>query len=221
MDISPGIERKIATEGGYSSTYTEASAEGYDYLYSNRILNYDDATAYSASSVTTSMSGQNGRVPLLNSADDPLKMRFQFSEKIAIRNKATEYRDPIAGVWENNALAQVYFSAGNIQILQNGIRAGVFKLSQGKYVVPPQNIDALKTVMRSTYLQYAKHSATDITQQVEVLNQLVWEYCIPFVYKESITYEKYLIDQSTLVMPLEREMRPDRDYKQLVMKPWV
>jgi hypothetical protein len=200
-----------------------------DDLYTNRILNYDDATAFSASFTAAAISKQlpqfgaienNGRVPLLNSSEDPLQSHFQFAEKIAIRNKATEYRDPIAGVWENNALAQVYFSTGNIQILQNGIRAGVFKLSNGKYVVPPQNLDALKIVMRSTYLQYAKHSATDITAQVEVLNQLVWDYCIPFVYKESISYNKYLIDQSTLVVPLERETRPDRDYKQLVMKPW-
>ena len=182
-------------------------------LYTNRILNYDDATA--AKSTTP-----NGRVPLINSVDDPLRSHFQFAEKIAIRNRATEYRDPIAGVWENNALAQVYFSTGNIQILQNGIRAGVFNQSNGKYVVPPQNLDALKIVMRSTYLQYAKHSSTDITQQVSVLNQLVWDYCIPFVYKESVAYEKYLVDQSTLVVPLERETRPDRDYKQLVMKPW-
>lgn len=198
------------------------SSRGIDDLYANRILNYDDATAFSASFIATSMEStkQNGRVPLLNSVDDPLQSHFQFAEKIAIRNKATEYRDPIAGVWENNALAQVYFSTGNIQILQNGIRAGVFKLSNGKYVVPPQNLDALKIVMRSTYLQYAKHSATDITKQVEVLNKLVWDYCIPFVYKESISYDKYLIDQSTLVVPLERETRPDRDYKQLVMKPW-
>ena len=198
------------------------SGRGIDDLYANRILNYDDATAFSASFTATALDSarNNGRVPLMNSADDPLQTRFGFSEKIAIRNKATEYRDPIAGVWENNALAQVYFSTGNIQILQNGIRAGVFKLSNGKYVVPPQNLDALKIVMRSTSLQYAKHSATDITQQVEVLNQLVWDYCIPFVYKESISYDKYLVDQSTLVVPLERETRPDRDYKQLVLKPW-
>jgi hypothetical protein len=182
-------------------------------IYDNRILNDNRATATSS---ITSPPEQNGRVHLL----DPVQARFDFSEKISIRNKATEYRDPVAGVWENNALAQIFFSAGNIQILQNGIRAGVFQHSQGKYVVPPQNMDALKTVMRSTYLQHAKHASTNLTQQVEVLNQLVWDYCIPFVYKESIAYNKYLVDQSTLVVPLAREMRPDRDYKQLVMNRW-
>jgi len=179
-----------------------------DQVYANRILPEGGSSAVAATTA-------NGRV---NLTQEP---PFTMSEKIAVRNKATQYRESLEGVWENNALSQVFFSTGNIQILQNGIRAGVYRLSDGKYVVPPQNIDALKIVMRSTYLQYAKHSSsTGITQQVEDLNKLVWDYCIPFVYKESIAYEKYLVDQSTLVMPLEREVRPDRDYKQLVMKPW-
>jgi hypothetical protein len=159
----------------------------------------------------------NGRVDVLT--EDPNEKNKMF-EKIAIRNKSSSYCDALNGVFEENVLAQVFFSEGNIQIIQNGIRAGVFKVSRNKYNVPPQNIDQLKIVMRSTYLQYAKHSATNITLQVEELNELVFNYCIPFVYNEGISYVKYLQDQSSLVMPLEREVRPDREYKQLQLKPW-
>jgi hypothetical protein len=160
----------------------------------------------------------NGRVNVLDPEDPNAK--FKMFEKISKRNRSTAYGDALNGVWEDNVLAQVYFSEGNIQIIQNGIRSGVFKKSSSKFNIPPQNSDQLKIIMRSTYLQYAKHSAIDITGQVSELNELVLSYCIPFVYNEAIFYVKYLQDQSTLVLPLEREIRPDREYKQLQMKPW-
>lgn len=160
----------------------------------------------------------NGRIDIITSEDPDTKNKM--FEKIAIRNKSTSYCDALNGIFEDNVLSQVYFSAGNIQIIQNGIRNGVFKMSRDKFNVPPQNIDQLKIIMRSTFLQYSKNSSTNITKQVEELNQLVLDYCIPFVYNESISYVKYLQDQSTLVMPLEREQRPDREYKQLQLKPW-
>jgi len=160
----------------------------------------------------------NGRIDILSQESPDTK--FKMFEKIAIRNRATSYGESLSGIWEDNVLAQVYFSEGNIQIIQNGIRSGVYKLSKEKYNVPLQNIDQLKIIMRSTYLQYAKHSAINITGQVSELNELVLDYCIPFVYNEAIFYVKYLQDQSTLVVPLEREVRPDREYKQLQLKPW-
>ena len=98
----------------------------------------------------------NGRVDIIT--EPPPEVRFQMQEKIAIQNKATTYRDALNGTWENNKLSQLFFSQDNVQILQNGIRAGVYKMSGAQQiVVPPQNIDALKIVMRSTYLQYAEH----------------------------------------------------------------
>ncbi len=159
----------------------------------------------------------NGRVDIIS--EDP-DAKLKMFEKIAIRNRATTYGESLNGVLEDNVLAQVFFSEGNIQIIQNAIRSGVFKMSNSKFNVPPQNIDALKIVMRSTYLQYAKHTATNITEQVEELNQLVLDYCIHFVYNESISYVKYLQDQNSLVVPLELHVRPDREYKQLQLKPW-
>jgi len=91
----------------------------------------------------------NGRVNILE-PENPNAM-FQMQERIAIKNKATEYRDAMTGIWEDNVLSQVFFSAGNITIVQNGIRAGVYKMSDGKFVVPDQNIDTLKIVMRGTF----------------------------------------------------------------------
>lgn len=160
----------------------------------------------------------NGLIDLLHQPDPDAQ--FAIFEKVAVKNKATEYRAPLAGNWENNVLAQVFFSKENIQILQNALRAGVYKMSKNKYFIPPQNQDQLKIVMRSTYLQHAKHHPTDITGQVEDLNDIVLNYCVPFVYNECVAYLKYLQDQSTIAVPLDRELQVDRDFKQLELKPW-
>jgi len=169
----------------------------------------------------TILSGQslyNGRVNIIE-PDNP-NARFQMFERIAVKNKATPYREAFHGDWEDNVLSQVFFSSGNIQILQNGLRAGVYKMSDSKFVIPPQSIENLKTIMRAMFLQYAEFGATDITKQVERLNQIVWNYTIPSVYGECMGYMKYLQDQSSLVVPLDLPRQPDRVYKQLEQKPW-
>jgi glutamyl-tRNA synthetase len=97
----------------------------------------------------------NGRVNIIENPD-PTAV-FKMHEKIALKNKSTSYGSALAGNdWEDNMLARVFFCAGNVQILQNGLRAGVYKMSKNKIVIPPQNSDQLKIVMRSMYLQYAE-----------------------------------------------------------------
>ena len=159
----------------------------------------------------------NGRVHLLDDSDP--KLRFQMAEKIAIKNKATEYRDALSGLQEESVLANLYFSEANIQIIQNGLRAGVYEMSKNKIAIPPKNVDNLKIIMRSIYLQYAKHSKTEsVTTQIEKLNKYVLDYATPSVYGEAQGYMNYLRDQSTLVMPMERPKQTDRDFKHLERK---
>jgi hypothetical protein len=162
----------------------------------------------------------NGRIHILD--DSNPNIRFQMAEKIALRNQPTEYRQPLEGVLENNILAQVFFSEGNVQILQNGIRAGVYYMSgEQKIVVPPQSIDNLKIIMRSTYLQYGQYKENQhVTSQVERLNEIVLDYAVQNVYNEAIGYLKYCQDQSSLVQPMARPQAIDRDHKHLEVKQW-
>lgn len=166
------------------------------------------------------MEKYNGRMNLMDLP--PKDVRFQMYEKIAVKNKSTEYRDSLHGILEDNTLSRVFFSSGNVQILQNGLRAGVHEMSgQKKLVIPPQNIDNLKIIMRSTYLQYAEHRQdVTITKQVEDLNKIVLDYVVPTLYNETMGYLKYVEDQSTLVQPLEIPKLIDRDFKQLEWKKW-
>jgi hypothetical protein len=161
----------------------------------------------------------NGRVNFLIPSSPTAG--FEMQERIAVKNNATSYGEALEGNFENNVLGQVFFSKENIQIVQNGLRAGVYNMSSQKFTVPPQNIDNLKVIMRSYYLQYAKHYIDNITGQIETLNKLVLDYCIPSVYKEAIGYLKYSQDQSMLVVPIERPLNHDRAYKQLELKPFM
>lgn len=177
---------------------------------------------YSTTSIPTpilDLAKYNGRINIIQPPDMGIQMKM--AEKIMIANKSTDYRDAMSGVFEDNMLATVFFSAGNIQIIQNGIRAGVYEKSNGLYVIPNQNVNNLKIIMRSTYLQYAEHKPDNITAQVERLNKIVLDYCVSSVYNEAVGYERYCQDQSSLVVPLEQPRNHDRNYKQLELKPWV
>jgi hypothetical protein len=161
----------------------------------------------------------NGRVDIIQ--EPSVDAKFKMQERIASKNKSTTYYDALNGTWEHNTLSNLFFSDKNIQIIQNGLRAGVYKMSNEQFVIPPQNIDNLKIIMRSTYLQYAEHYPDRITEQIERLNNIVLDYCIPSVYNECIAYLKYSKDQSTLVMPFDRPLHHDREYKQLELKPYM
>jgi hypothetical protein len=160
----------------------------------------------------------NGRVNIISEPSPDV--RFKMQERVAVKNKTTAYREALTGTWENSPLSQTFFSDANIQILQNGLRAGVYELAEGKFSIPPQNIDNLKVIMRSTYMQYAEHLPTGIREQIERLNKIVLDYCVPTVYKEAVGYLKYCQDQSSLVMPMERPQPVDRQFKQLELKPF-
>jgi hypothetical protein len=165
------------------------------------------------------MQKYNGRVSLVV-PEDP-DVRFRMFEKTTARNRATEYRGAVDSIWESNPMAQAYFSSQNVQIIQNALRAQVYKRSDGKFVLPNQNLDALKIVMRSIYLQNARHSPDDIPGQIAALNEMVLDYAVDYCYNEAVSYVKYLQDQSSLVVPLERELPHDREFKQLEMKPFI
>ena len=86
----------------------------------------------------------------------------------------------------------------------NGIKAGVYKESNGRYVIGNQSEDVLKIIMRSTYLQYSSNKSINITEQIIGLNQLVVDYCVPQLVSECTAYMKYKKDVSSLAVPLAR-----------------
>ena len=65
---------------------------------------YSDYNSSQTSMLNNSIQ-YNGRVNTLELSEDP-DARFKMFEKIAIKNKATEYREPLKNDFEENALSQ-------------------------------------------------------------------------------------------------------------------
>ena len=158
----------------------------------------------------------NGRVDIKTPNTSSL---FQMYDKIPA-NQCTTYRDATEGIWNETPLSNLFFSKENIQILQNGIRAGVYNRSNGQYTIGQQDCDALKIIMRSVYLQHSSNQNNNIPQQIEQLNKMVLEYCIQQVYGEAQGYLKYIDDASTLVVPIAHPVMTSNSDKELYFKGW-
>jgi hypothetical protein len=94
----------------------------------------------------------------------------------------------------------------NVRIIQNGIRAGVYKMSNEKYIIDTQNHDSLNVIMRAIYLQNSLNMPDNVTEQIENLNKIVIQYCVPRIFGEVQGYVKYKEDASTLAVPLDKPM---------------
>ena len=158
----------------------------------------------------------NGRIDIKTPNTSTL---FKMYDKIPA-NQCVTFRNATEGLWSSTPLSQAFFSQQNIQIIQNGIRAGVYNRSNGQYVIGPQDCDSLKIVMRSVFLQYSANQPNNYQQQISQLNKIVLEYCIQQVYSEAQGYMKYVDDASTLVVPLSHPVMTRNNDRQLELKPW-
>jgi len=168
-----------------------------------------------------SAKSSNGRVDILRNKEAPdISNLFAMYDKIPA-NQCTTLREPTLGQWDETPLSKAYFSHNNIQIIQNGIRAGVYNQSNGQYTIAPQDCDSLKIIMRSIFLQHAVNLETNIRGQIDELNKMVLEYCIRRVYSEAQGYMKYLHDVSTLAVPLSTPvMASQNDRRNYRMPSW-
>ena len=158
----------------------------------------------------------NGRVDIKSPNTSNL---FAMFDKIPANQCAT-FRNPTEGLWDETYLSKAFFSHQNLQLIQNGIRAGVYQRSNGQYLIGPQDCDPLKIIMRSVYLQYSANQPNNVTQQIEELNKIVLNYCIQQVYGEAQGYLKYIDDASTLVVPIAHPVMANNTDRTLELKTW-
>jgi hypothetical protein len=158
----------------------------------------------------------NGRINLKSPNTSAL---FQMYDKIPA-NQCVTYRNATEGLWDSTPLSRAYFSLENIQIIQNGIRAGIYHKSNGQYLIGPQDCDSLKVVMRSVFLQHATNQTRNIPQQIQALNDIVLQYCIQQVYSEAQGYLKYVDDVSTLVVPIAHPVQASSSDRTIEFKSW-
>tara|TARA_B100001093_G_scaffold144658_1_gene137296 strand:- start:780 stop:1259 length:480 start_codon:yes stop_codon:yes gene_type:complete len=158
----------------------------------------------------------NGRVNIEQPNTDIL---FNIKDKISV--KSSDYRDALTGTILKTNLSNAYFSKENIEIIQNGIRAGVYNLSKGSYIIAPQSEDNIKIIMRSVYLDNCSNLPNNITNQIQELNDIVLEYCIPKVYGEAKGYLTYLHDVSNLAIPIQRPTSSAYKTNSLQPNSWI
>jgi hypothetical protein len=140
----------------------------------------------------------NGQLKLLNNGGTALFLQ----DKIKVDDR-TNYTNSLKYVVENTRLSEAYFSYENRSIIQNAIRAEIYKLSNKTYIIDRQDPDQLYIIMKGIFLQNSENLDTNIREQISKLNMLVIAYSVPRIYTELLTYLKYKVDASTLAVPLE------------------
>ncbi len=99
-------------------------------------------------------------------------------------------------------LSKLFFSSKNIEIIQNAIRYEVWKTTDKNAVISKQSDTELLIVMRSIFVQNAKHRPDNITQQISDLNDLVVKAVVPGIISEATAHLSYLRDKFGGITPL-------------------
>lgn len=159
----------------------------------------------------------NGRVDIVTPDTSVL---FSMKDKIPAHSTAG-YRDAMTGNWTDTILSRAFFSGKNMKILQNGIKAGVYKMSNNQYHVGNQDPEQLMIIMRSVFLQYSENKRENISDQISKLNSLVLDYAVKQVYGEAKGYMKYRTDASSMYKPISRPVVARTDGTELELtKEW-
>lgn len=142
----------------------------------------------------------NGRVDILD-----LKPQQKYRMINQQNNGNNLYKDEaLKSIQSESPLSRVYFSKDNIDLLQDLIRYNVWEKSNKTYKIGRQSDLQLKIVMRSIYFQYSQNQFDNITKQIERLNDIVVNDCVPRIISNIKQYLKYKQDVSQLRVPMDR-----------------
>ena len=108
----------------------------------------------------------NGRIDIMGKTNLDV---FTLYDQMPIKETSSDFREALTGTTTQTHLSNAFFSKENIEIIQNAIKSGVYKMSNERFVIGNQNEDTLKIIMRSIFLQNAKHGH-NVTQEISELN---------------------------------------------------
>lgn len=178
--------------------------------------NFSDVyeSAISLVSGSGAANGANGRVDLMS-------VLPKFKVNSATANGHYNFQTANKGNQEATCISDLYFSKTNVDALHEGIRYRIYTESNGKFVIGRQSDQELMIVMRSIYLQFAKHQPDNVVEQVRDLNQRVLEWTVPEILSNLKQFDVYKRDASTLPIPMAYgEKKTMKGSKQLQMKPF-
>jgi hypothetical protein len=141
-----------------------------------------------------------------------------FEESFAPTNHTLEHT-ALMGNLTRSPLSDLFFSTKNIDILQDAVRYQVYVRSDKQHIIDKQSSTELHIIMRSIYIEYARHVPYDVVGQVRVLNTKVLDYCVDNIISEINMRMHYVRDVDQVPIPLSRSpMLSSAGTKTLIMK---
>ena len=101
-------------------------------------------------------------------------------------------QESVRGIQEETILSKIFFSPQNVDRVQRQLIGTVFRRTDGAYLIEKQREEDLQVVMRSIFLQHARHVPDHIPEQIHELNNLVVDDLVPNVISEVNAYIGYL-----------------------------
>lgn len=155
-----------------------------------------------------------GRVNLNNKPQAPFEL-FQNN----YNDDTSNFSESIKSIQTDSKLSQLFFSRDNINTIHISLINTVFMVSNGQYKIGKQSELQLQIIMRSIFLQEAKHLLCNYNQQIQELNQKVIDFGVPKIISEIKQYIGYKRDVNNLPKPLEHPKNlSNKGYKILTSK---
>ena len=133
--------------------------------------------------------------------DGPMHESYNLFEN---GGSKTNFGDSMKSIQDDTELSQLFFSRRNIEFLHQQIINQVYHSSNRKHVIGKQDETQLQIIMRSIFLQHAKHLSCKIKEQISELNKQVIIFCVDKILIEINQYLGYRDDVSKNPIPLEQ-----------------
>lgn len=149
---------------------------------------------------------ENGRIDLiskntLNNIENTNNGTALFLQDKNQVIQNTNYNNCMHLHYEESNLEKAFMSRKNMEIIQNELILGVYNYSNKEYTIDKQDYDTLEIIMRSIFLQYSLNQQDNIKKQIDALNKLVIDHCVPKIFNEVEAYMKYKRDVSRISLP--------------------
>ena len=132
--------------------------------------------------------------------DGPMRESYNLFEN---GGSKTNFGDSMKSIQDDTELSQLFFSRRNIEFLHQQIINQVYFSSNKKTLLENKDETQLQIIMRSIFLQHAKHLSCKIKEQISELNKQVIIFCVEKII-EINQYLGYSDDVSKNPIPLEQ-----------------
>ena len=137
-----------------------------------------------------------GIVDILNSSEKPAHL-FKQTTKLF----ENDYESMTARK-ESTPLSKKFFSASNVDVIQDNIRYNVYK--KVDRIIGRQSAIDLHILMTSIHDEYSTNDCNNMNKSIKALNNRVIEHAVRIIVTNLKQYLIYLVDKSSFPTPIDR-----------------